>query len=77
MYSDLVFQQENEAFIRWMENLENHTEQLLYDHRQQWFQSDLEKEDIEQSFSSPMKVYKSGKENIIRTNIASQGGKTK
>ena len=77
MYSDLVFQQENEAFIRWMENLENHTQQLLYDHRQQWFQSDLEKEDIEQSFSSPMKVYKSGKEYIIRTNIASQAGKSK
>jgi hypothetical protein len=77
MYADLVFQQENEAFIRWMENLENHTQQLLYDHRQQWFQSDLEKEDIEQSFASPMKVYKSGKEYIIRTNIASNSGKSK
>jgi hypothetical protein len=60
-----------------MENLENHTQQLLYDHRQQWFQSDLEKEDIEQSFASPMKVYKSGKEYIIRTNILSQAGKSK
>lgn len=77
MYTDLVFQQENEPFIQWMENLENHTQQILYDHRQQWFQTDLEKEDIEQSFTSPMKIYKSGKEYIIRTNIQSQSGKSK
>ena len=77
MYTDLVFQQENEPFIQWMENLENHTQQILYDHRQQWFQTDLEKEDIEQSFTSPMKIYKSGKEYIIRANIQSQSGKSK
>ena len=74
MYSDLVFQQENEAFIRWMENLENKTQQLLFEHRSEWFQTDLEKEDIEQSFTSPMKIYKSGKEYIVRTNIPSRGG---
>lgn len=74
MYCDLVFQQENEAFLRWMERLENQTQQHLYDNRQLWFQTDLEKEDIEQSFASPVKIYKSGKEYIIRTNIPSRGG---
>ena len=78
MYCDLVFQQENEAFLRWMEHLENHTQQHLYDNRQQWFQTtgekDLEKEDIEQCFTSPVKIYKSGKEYIVRTNIPSRGG---
>jgi hypothetical protein len=74
MYCDLVFQQENEHFLRWMERLENQTQQHLYDNRQQWFQTDLEKEDIEQSFASPVKIYKSGKEYIIRTNIPSRGG---
>ena len=77
MYADLVFQQDNEAFIQWMETLENKTQQILYDHRQQWFQTDLEKEDIEQSFTSPMKIYKSGKEYIIRTSIPSHSGKSK
>jgi hypothetical protein len=57
-----------------MERLENQTQQHLYDNRQQWFQTDLEKEDIEQSFASPVKIYKSGKEYIIRTNIPSRGG---
>ena len=74
MYCDLVFQQENEAFLRWMEHLESQTQQHLYDNRLQWFQTDLEKEDIEQSFASPVKIYKSGKEYIVRTNIPSRAG---
>ena len=74
MYADLVFKQENEAFLQWMENLENQTQQHLYDNRQQWFQTDLEKEDIEHSFASPMKLYKSGKEYIVRANIPSRAG---
>jgi len=77
MYADLVFQQDNESFLQWMENLENQTQQSLYEHRQQWFKSDLEKEDIEQSFTSPMKIYKSGKEYIVRTNIPSHNGISK
>ena len=74
MYCDLVFQQENEAFLRWMERLESQTQQHLYDNRQQWFQTDLEKVDIEHSFVSPVKIYKSGKEYIVRTNIPSRAG---
>jgi hypothetical protein len=71
MYCDLIFQQENDSFIRWMENLETHTQQLLYDHRQEWFKTDLERDDIEQSFASPMKVVKSGKQYIVRANLQS------
>lgn len=74
MYCDLVFKQENEAFLQWMEHLESQTQQHLYDNRLQWFQTDLEKEDIEQSFTSPVKIYKSGKEYIVRTNIPSRAG---
>jgi hypothetical protein len=74
-YCDLVFQQENEAFLTWIEKLENQTQNILYDHREQWFQTDLEKEDIERSFVSPMKMYNSGKEYIIRTNIQCRSGK--
>jgi len=68
-YCDLVFQQENDAFIRWMDNLETRSHQLLYDHRQEWFKTDLEKDDIEHSFTSPMKFYKSTKQYIVRANF--------
>ena len=71
MYCDLIFQQENDSFIRWMENLETHTQQLLYDHRQEWFITDLERDDIEQSLASPRKVVKSGKQYIVRANLQS------
>ena len=50
-YCDLIFQPENDAFIRWMDNLETRSHQLLFDHRQEWFKTDLEKDDIEHSFT--------------------------
>ena len=69
MYCDLVFDQENEQFIRWMENLENTSQKMIYQNRDKWFQTELELDDIENSFTSPMKIYKSGRSYIIRTNI--------
>jgi hypothetical protein len=68
-YCDLIFQPENDAFIRWMDNLETRSHQLLFDHRKDWFQTDLEKDDIEHSFTSPMKFYKSTKQYIVRVNF--------
>ena len=75
MYCDLIFQQENEQFIRWVENLENSSQKAIYDNRQKWFQTELEMDDIENSFTSPMKIYKSGRSYIIRTNIPNRLGK--
>jgi len=74
-HCDLLFSQENEKFIQWMENLENHTQKTIYQNRTQWFESELELEDIENSFTSPMKSYKSGKFYIVRTNITPRLGK--
>lgn len=75
MYCDLVFHQENEHFIRWMENLENSSQKMIYNNREKWFQSELEMDDIENSFTSPMKIYKSGRSYIVRTNIPNRLGK--
>jgi hypothetical protein len=75
MYCDFVFHQENEQFIRWMENLENKSQQLIFKNKSQWFESDLEIQDIENSFTSPLKIYKSGKSYIVRTNIQTRNGK--
>lgn len=75
MYCDFVFHQENEQFIRWMENLENKSQQLIFKNKSQWFESDLDIQDIENSFTSPLKIYKSGKSYIVRTNIQTRNGK--
>jgi len=72
---DLIFSQENDQFIQWMENLENHSQQTIFKNKEAWFESSLELEDIENSFTSPMKTYKSGKFYVVRTNITQRLGK--
>ena len=76
MFADLMFTNDNDQFIRWMENLENHCHNNIFKNREQWFDGDLEMTDIENYFTSPLKVYKSGKYYIIRTNITTALGKS-
>jgi hypothetical protein len=66
---DLMFTNENENFIRWMENLENHCQQFIFKNRVKWFDGDMELHDIENYFTSPLKLYKSGKYYIARVNV--------
>ena len=75
MYCDLVFTNENEQFIRWMEDLENYTCNYIYKNREKWFETDMELPDIENYFTSPLKIYKSGKFYLARTNIGTRLGK--
>jgi hypothetical protein len=74
-YIDLMFTNIDESFIQWVENLETHCVKHIYNNRTKWFDSDMELHDIENYFSSPMKVYKSGKYYILRVNIANHLGK--
>jgi len=69
IYTDLIFTNENENLIRWMENLESYCQTSIYTNRHQWFEGDMEIDDIENYFTSVMKVYKSGKYYSIRANI--------
>lgn len=75
MYIDLVFHHEDEAFIEWMEKMENLCQTKIYDNREKWFESGLEMHDIENSFTPAMKIYKSGKMYVIRANIPVRLGK--
>jgi len=70
-----MFTNENEDFIRWMEDLETHTCRYIYDRREKWFESEMELTDIENYFASPLKIYKSGKFYLARTNINTRLGK--
>jgi len=70
-YTDLMFTNENEDFIQWMENLESKCQASIYENREKWFTGEMEKHDIENYFTSPLKVYKSGKFYISRANVSS------
>jgi hypothetical protein len=75
LFSDLMFSNENEEFIHWMENLENYSQKYIYEHRKEWFETELEMHDIENSFAPLLKVYKSGKYYLARANIPCIMGK--
>lgn len=76
MQCELMFTNEDEEFIRWMENLETHCYQAIYDRRKEWFTSDMEMNDIENYFVSPLKIYKSGKFYLLKVNVSTTLGKT-
>lgn len=66
---DLMFDNTNENFISWIENLETECQKLIYGKSNEWFQSPLELNDIETAFNNPLKLYKSGKYYLLRTNV--------
>lgn len=68
-YCDLMFDKNSEMLINWFEKLEERCQKLIYDRRDTWFQNSLEESDIETAFNSCIRIYKSGKFYLIRTNV--------
>jgi len=69
IYADLMFDNNDTVFINWMENLETKCQELIFSKGQSWFETKLEKEDIETAFTSPFKIFKSGKYYLLRVNV--------
>jgi hypothetical protein len=70
-YCDLMFDKNASTLISWFENLEERCQKLIFDRRDTWFQNNLEESDIETAFNSTIRVYKSGKYYLVRTNVKS------
>ena len=69
IHTELMFDSNEDIFIKWLENLESKCVDLLFEKGEQWFQEKLDKCDIESAFSSPTKIYKSGKYYLVRCNV--------
>ena len=69
MYIDLLFNHSDESIIQWFINLESTCQKRIFDKSNEWFQNPLELTDVESAFSSPIKVYKSCKYYLLRSNI--------
>tara|TARA_R110002096_G_scaffold370842_1_gene564308 strand:+ start:138 stop:1544 length:1407 start_codon:yes stop_codon:yes gene_type:complete len=69
MYCDLMLDNTNNEFINWLENLEIACQRLISNHSDEWFENELDTTDIEDAFTSPIKIYKSGKNYLVRSNI--------
>ena len=74
-HCDLMFTNENESWIRWMEDLETHACRYMFERREKWFASELDMSDMENYFQSPLKIYKSGKFYLARTMVPVRLGK--
>lgn len=74
-YSDLMFSNDNVEFIEWMENLETKCISNIFDNGSEWFEEKMEMHDIENYFTSPLKIFKSGKYYNLRVNVALNLGK--
>ena len=72
MYADLVFTNENEEIIQWMEILETTIRRKIYDNRGKWFDTEMSEDDIEGCFSPMVRVFRSGKQYCMRVNINSK-----
>tara|TARA_Y100000816_G_scaffold287995_1_gene271723 strand:- start:604 stop:1779 length:1176 start_codon:yes stop_codon:yes gene_type:complete len=74
-YSDFMFSNENTEFIEWMEKIETYCQDTIYKNSSDWFEDKMDMGDIENYFTSPLKIYKSGKFYNLRVNIALNLGK--
>ena len=68
-YCDLMFDNNSEILINWFEKLEDKCQKLIFEKTDSWFQNSLEMSDVESAFNSIIRVYKSGKYYLVRTNI--------
>ena len=66
---DLLFENSNKDLHSWIENLENRCINLINEKKNLWFESEMNKDDIENMFISSIKPYKSGKFLTLRSNI--------
>jgi len=69
MYIDLMLTPDNQNILNWFETAVEKVQQLIYEKRNVWFHNEMDLEDIESAFVSPVRTYKSGKFYLIRANI--------
>lgn len=69
IHTELMFSNTENLFIKWLENLETKCQQLIFEKNDDWFQEKLELNDIESAFTNLIKVYRSGKNYLLRTNV--------
>jgi hypothetical protein len=74
IHADLVFSNDDEEFIQWIQMLELTVRKHIYTNREKWFDMDLDEDDIESYFAPTVKIFKSGKQYIMRVNVTQRIG---
>jgi hypothetical protein len=69
LYCDLMFKNDDNSFIKWLEKFEQKCHQLIFDKKHLWFHTDFDFSDLENTFTSPMRIYRSGSFVLVRVYI--------
>jgi len=69
-YCDLMFDKNDTDVVNWFENLEEKMIDLIHEKRKLWFHDELDRDDISSAFTSPMRIYKSGKYYLLRVHLS-------
>ena len=72
-YVDLLYNNEDVDIIEWFENMQESVITKIYEQRHEWFQSEMERTDIENNFVNISKSYKGGKYHLIRVGMNTPG----
>jgi hypothetical protein len=74
-YIDLQFTNDQERFLRWLETLTEKVQEIVLANSKTWFANEMDKGEIEETFQSPLKPYRSGQIYLMRVNIPIRMGK--
>jgi hypothetical protein len=74
IHADLIFSNDDEEFIQWIEMLELTIRKHIFTNREKWFDMDMDEDDVESYFTPTVKIFKSGKQYIMRVNVSQRIG---
>lgn len=74
IHADLVFTNDDEEFIQWMESLEQTVKKHIYNNRGKWFDTDMDEDDVDSYMTPTIKFVKSGKQCLLRVNVSQRIG---
>ena len=69
-YIDLMFSSSDNTFVEWVEKLEESLQKKIYEKSSEWFENELNPDDIENSFLASLKPFRSGKFYLLRCNLS-------
>ena len=74
-YTDLQFTNDQERFLKWLETLTEKIQEIVFANSTTWFANEMDKAEIEETFQSPLKPFRSGQQYLMRVNVPIRLGK--
>ena len=68
-YFDILIDRDNSELVEWIENLEEILQDKIYEKRNSWFETKIDREDIQNSMTPMLRPFRGGKFNLLRVSI--------